>query len=188
MKKEILEQIEIDFGCIISAIDTRIELEVIQKETQFKIKDLENSAKILPLTKKLDILLSKAESQMTILIRNQIKMMEYFDIDSQQNAKFIDVGRIALSKESIVGGEDADASIVRTNGIAKGTTLEASSYCQPMGYMYSCKRPIGHRKQTVLQGQVALIETLVSVTMASKGALKIQKSNKQKQKERQKIR
>ena len=81
--------------CIISAIDTRIELEVMQKETKFKIKDFENSAKISPLTKKLDILLSKAES--------------------------------ASSKESNVGGEDADASIVSTNEIAKGTTIEASS-------------------------------------------------------------
>ena len=42
---EILEQIEIDFDCIISAIDIRIELEVIEKETKFKIKDLETSAK-----------------------------------------------------------------------------------------------------------------------------------------------
>ena len=42
-----------DFVCIISAIDTRIELEVMQKETKFKIKDFENSAKILPLTKSL---------------------------------------------------------------------------------------------------------------------------------------
>ena len=48
---EILEQIEIDFDCIISAIDIRIELEVIEKEKIFKIKDLETSAK-LPLTKK----------------------------------------------------------------------------------------------------------------------------------------
>ena len=51
-EKEILEEIEIDFKCIISAIDTRIELEVIQKETKFEINNLENSAKILPLTKK----------------------------------------------------------------------------------------------------------------------------------------
>ena len=42
---EILEQIEIDFNSIISAIDTRIELEVIEKETKLKIKDLETSAK-----------------------------------------------------------------------------------------------------------------------------------------------
>ena len=48
---EILEQIEIDFDCIISAIDIRIKLEVIEKETKFKIKDLQPSAK-LPLTKK----------------------------------------------------------------------------------------------------------------------------------------
>ena len=61
-EKEILEQIEIDFVCIILAIDTRIEREVMQKETKCMIKDLENSAKILPLTKTLDILLSKAES------------------------------------------------------------------------------------------------------------------------------
>ena len=47
---EILEQIEIDFDCIISALD-RIELELIEKETKFKIKDLETSAK-LPLIKK----------------------------------------------------------------------------------------------------------------------------------------
>ena len=56
---EILEQIEIDFDCIISAIDIRIELEVIEKETKFKIKDLETSAKLLS-TKKLDTLISKA--------------------------------------------------------------------------------------------------------------------------------
>ena len=80
---EILEQIEIDFDCIISAIDIRIELEVIEKEAKFKIKDLETKAK-LPLTKKLDTLISKAESQMAILRRNQTKIMEYFDIDSQQ--------------------------------------------------------------------------------------------------------
>ena len=169
---EILEQIKIDFDCIISAIDIRIELEVIEKKTKFKIKDLETSAK-LPLTIKLDTLISKAESQMTILRRNQIKIMEYFDIDSQQKDGLIDVEKIASNKECIVGGEDADASIMRTNEIAKRTTLEASNSCQPNGYMSICKRPMGHREQTVLQGQVALKETLVSVTVASKGALKI---------------
>ena len=69
---------------------------------------------------------------------------------------------------------------MRTNEIAKQTTLEASNSCQPNGYMSSCKRPMGHQEQTVLQGQVALKETLVSVTVASKGALKIQKPNGQK--------
>ena len=87
---EILEQIEIDFDCIVSAIDIRIELEVIEKETKFKIKDLETSANLL-LTKKLDTLISKAESQMTILRRNQIKILEYFYIDSQQKDELIDV-------------------------------------------------------------------------------------------------
>ena len=46
---------------------------------------------------------------------------------------------------------------------------------------------MGHPEQTVLQGQVALKEILVSVTMASKGALKIKKSNEQKQTKRKKI-
>ena len=182
---EILEQIEIDFDCIISAIDIRIELEVIEKETKFKIKDLETSAK-LPLTKKLDTLISKAESQIAILRRNQTKIMEYFDIDSQQKDELIDVEIIASNTKCIVGGEDADVSIMRTNEIAKPTTLEASNSCQPNGYMSSCKRPMGHQEQTVLQGQVALKETLVSVTVASKGALKIQKPNGQKQKNRKK--
>ena len=114
-------------------------------------------------------------------------MMEYFDIDSQQNAKFIDVRRITSSKECIVFCEDANVSIMRTNEIAKGTSLEASNSCQPMGYMSSCKRSVGHQEQTVvLQGQVALKETLVSVTVASKGALKLQKPNGQKQKKRKK--
>ena len=182
---EILEQIEIDFDCIISAIDIRIELEVIEKETKFKIKDLETSAK-LPLTKKLDTLISKAESHMAILRRNQTKIMKYFDIDSQQKDELIDVEKIASNKECIVGGEDADVSIMRTNEIAKRTTLEASNSCQPNGYMSSCKRPMGHQEQTVLQGQVALKETLVSVIVASEGALKIQKPNGQKQKNRKK--
>ena len=111
---EILEQIEIDFDCIISAIDIRIELEVIEKETKFKIKDLETSAK-LPLNKKLDTLISKAESQMTILRRNQIKIIEYFDIDSQQKDELIDAEKIpekiASNKECIAGGEDADVNV-----------------------------------------------------------------------------
>ena len=89
-EEEILEQIEIDFDCIISAIDIRIELEVMEKEAKFNIKDLETSAKLLSSTKNLDILLSQAELQMTILRRNQIKMMEYFDIDSQQKDVLID--------------------------------------------------------------------------------------------------
>ena len=59
---EILEQLEIYFDRIILAIDIRIELKLIGKETTFKNKDLETSAKILPLTKILDPLLSKAES------------------------------------------------------------------------------------------------------------------------------
>ena len=167
---EILEQIEIDFDCIISAIDIRIELEVIEKETKFNINTL----------------LSKAESQMAILRRNQTKIMEYFDIDSQQKDELIDVEKIASNKECIVGGEVADVSIMRTNEIAKRTTLEASNSCQSNGYMSSCKRPMGHEEQTALQGQVALKETLVSVTVASKGALKIQKPNGQKQKNRKK--
>ena len=182
---EILEQIEIDFDCIISAIDIRIELEVIEKETKFKIKDLGTSAK-LPLTKKLDTLISKAESQMAILRRNQTKIMEYFDIDLQQKDELIDVEKIASNKECIVGGEDADVSIMRTNEIPKRTTLEASNSCQPNGYMSSCKRPMDRQEQTVLQGQVAFKETLVSVTVASEGALKIQKPNGQKQKNRKK--
>ena len=182
---EILEQIEIDFDCIISALDIRIELKVIEKETKFKIKDLETSAK-LPLTKKLDTLISKAELQMAILRRNQTKIMEYYDIYSQQKDELIDVEKIASNKECIVGGEDADVSIMRTNEKAKRTTLEASNSCQPNGYMSSCKRPISHQEQTVLQGQIALKETLVSVTVASKGALKIQKPNGQKQKNRKK--
>ena len=167
---EILEQIEIDFDCIISAIDIRIELEVIEKETKFNINTL----------------LSKAESQMAILRRNQTKIMEYFDIDSQQKDELIDVEKIASNKECIVGGEVADVSIMRTNEIAKRTTLEAGNSCQSNGYMSSCKRPMGHEEQTALQGQVALKETLVSVTVASKGALKIQKPNGQKQKNRKK--
>ena len=167
---EILEQIEIDFDCIISAIDIRIELEVIEKETKFNINTL----------------LSKAESQMAILRRNQTKIMEYFDIDSQQKDELIDVEKIASNKECIVVGEVADVSIMRTNEIAKRTTLEASNSCQSNGYMSSCKRPMGHEEQTALQGQVALKETLVSVTVASKGALKIQKPNGQKQKNRKK--
>ena len=152
---EILEQIEIDFDCIVSVIDIRIELEVIEKETKFKIKNLETSANLL-LTKKLDTLISKAESQMTILRRNQIKILEYFDIDSQQKDELIDVEKIASNKENIVGGEDADASIMRTNEIANQTTLKASNSCQPNGYMSSCKRPMGHQEHIVLQGQVAL--------------------------------
>ena len=167
---EILEQIEIDFDCIISAIDIRIELEVIEKETKFNINTL----------------LSKAESQMAILRRNQTEIMEYFDIDSQQKDELIDVEKIASNKECIVGGEVADVSIMRTNEIAKRTTLEAGNSCQSNGYMSSCKRPMGHEEQTALQGQVALKETLVSVTVASKGALKIQKPNGQKQKNRKK--
>ena len=123
---------------------------------------------------------------MAILRRNQTKIMEYFDIDSQQKDELIDVEKIASNKECIVGGEDADVSIMRTNEIAKRTTLEASNSCQPNGYMCSCKRPMGHREQTVLQGQITLKETLVSVTVASKGALKIQKPNGQKQKNRKK--
>ena len=66
-EEEILEEIENDFDCIISAIDIRIELEVFDKETKYKIKDLETSAKILPLAKKLDNLLSKSESQIKVL-------------------------------------------------------------------------------------------------------------------------
>ena len=75
---------------------------------------------------------------------------------------------------------------MRTNEVAKGTTLEASSCCKPMGHMSSCKRPMGHPEQTVLQVQAALKETLVSVTVASKGALKIQKPNGYQQKIRKK--
>ena len=41
--------------------------------------------------------------------------------------------------------------------------------------MSSCKKPVRHQEQAVLQGQVALKETLVSVTVASKGALMIKK-------------
>ena len=152
---EILEQIEIDFDCIISAEDIRIELEVIEKETKFKINGLETSAK-LPLTKKLDTLISKAESQMAILRRNQTKIMEYFDIDSQQKDEFIDVEKIASNKECIVGGEDADVSIMRTNEIAKRTTLEASNSCQPNGYMSSCKRPMGHQNRQFFRGRLHL--------------------------------
>ena len=81
---------------------------------------------------------------MTILRRNQIKILEYFDIDSQQKDELIDVEKIASNTENIVGGEDADVSIMRTNEIANRTTLKASYSCQPNGYISSCKRPMGH--------------------------------------------
>ena len=75
-KEEILRQIENDFDCIISAIDIRIELEVFERETKRKIKDFETSSKLLPLAKTLNTLLSKTESQMTMLRTNQLKIME----------------------------------------------------------------------------------------------------------------
>ena len=68
-----------------------------------------------------------------------------FYIDSQQKDALIDVERIASNKEIIADGEDADVSIMRTNEIAKETTLEANNSCQPMGYMSSCKRPMGQQ-------------------------------------------
>ena len=92
---------------------------------------------------------------MTIL-RNIIKLMEYFDIDSQKKDELKDVEKIASNEECIVGGEDADVSIMRTNEIAKRTTLEASNSCQPNGYMSSCKRPMGHQEQTVFRGRLHL--------------------------------
>ena len=119
---------------------------------------------------------------MTILRRNQIKIMEYFDIDSQQKDELIDVEKIASNKECI------DVSIMRTNEIAKQTTLEASNSCQLNGYMSICKRPMGHQEQTVLQGQVALKETLVSVTVASKGALKFKNQIGRNRRKERKIR
>ena len=47
------------------------------------------------------------------------------DEEHSVNVVLIDVEQIASNKECIVGGEDADVSIMRTNEIAKGTTLEA---------------------------------------------------------------
>ena len=75
---------------------------------------------------------------------------------------------------------------MNSNYIANGTTFEADNNCQPVGHMSSCERPMGHQKQTVAQGQAALQETLVTVTVASKGALAIQKRKRQKQKKRKK--
>ena len=160
------------------------------KETKDKIKDLKTSAKILPLAKKLDTLLSKTESQMTILRRNQVeikeKFREYSYKDLQQEDGLTDVERIDSNNLCNSGGEDADDSIMNTNYTANGTTLEADNNCQPMGYMSSCERPMGHQEQTIAQGQAALQETLVTVTVASKGALAIQKPKRQKQKKRKK--
>ena len=157
-EEEILTQIENDFDCIIMAIDIKIELEVFEKETKDKIKDLKTSAKILPLAQKLDTLLSKTESQMTILRRNQIKIMdkfrEYSYKDLQQEDG--DVERIDSNNLYNAGSEDADGSIMNTNYIANGTTLEADNNCQPMGHMSSCERPMGHQEQTVAQGQEVL--------------------------------
>ena len=45
--------------------------------------------------------------------------MEYFEIDSQQKDELIDVEKIASNKECIVGGEDGDVSIMRTNEIGE---------------------------------------------------------------------
>ena len=45
------------------------------------------------------------------------------DEEHSVNVVLIDVEQIASNKECIVGG--ADVSILRTNEIAKGTTLEA---------------------------------------------------------------
>ena len=84
--------------------------------------------------------------------------MEYFDIDSQLKNELIYIEKIASNKECIVGGEDADLSIMRTNKIAKRTTLEASNSCQPMGYMSICKRPMGHQNRQFFRGRLHLKE------------------------------
>ena len=140
-EEEILTQIENDFDCIIMATDIRIELEVFEKETKDKIKDLKTSAKISPLAKKLDTLVSKTESQMTILRRNQIKIIGKFREYSYKGLQHEDgltgVERIDSNNLYNAGGEDADGSIMNTNYIANGTTLEADNNCQPMGYMNS---------------------------------------------------
>ena len=75
-EEEILKQIENDFECIISAIDIRIELEAFDKETKYKIKDLETSAKNITISQKLDYILLKSESQIKVLRTNQLKLME----------------------------------------------------------------------------------------------------------------
>ena len=108
------------------------------------------------------------------------KFRVYSYKDLQQEVGLTDVERIDSNNLYNAGGEDADCSIMNTNYIANGTTLEADNNCQPMGHMSSCERPMGHQEQTVAQGQDVFQETLVTVTVASKGALAIQKKRKKK--------
>ena len=189
-EEEILKQIENDFDCIISAIDIRIELEVFDKETKYKIKDLETSAKILPLAKKLDNLLSKSESQMKVLRTNQLKLMEtireYSKNDSQLKHESMDVERKATINSYTVGGEDADGSIRNTIGKANEITLGASKSSKQMDHSSSCEIPVGHGVQIAVQMQKTIQETLVTVSVASNGALQIQKLKRQKQRKRKK--
>ena len=137
-EEDILKQIGNDFDCIISAIDIRIELEVFEKETKRKIKDLQTSAKLLPLAKKLEKLLSKTDSQMTMLRTNQLKIMEtireYSKNDSQLKHESMDVESKATINSYTVGGEDADGSIRNMKYLKRKPNVKLKIYKLQQNY------------------------------------------------------
>ena len=93
----------------------------------------------------------------------------------------MDVERKATINSYTVGGEDADGSIRNTIGIANEITLRASKSSKQLDHSPSCEIPVGHGEQIAVQIQKTIQETLVTVSVASNGALQIQKPKRQKQ-------
>ena len=76
LKKDILAQIENDFHILDSAIDVRMALEDCEKETQDKIKELNVTAKLSALSKRMDTLLLATGQQMEMVCTNQLIIKE----------------------------------------------------------------------------------------------------------------
>ena len=92
----------------------------------------------------------------------------------------MDVERKATINSYTVSGEDTDGSIRKTISKANEITLGASKSSS------SCNIPVGHGEQVAVQMQKTIQETLVIVSVASNGALQIQKPKRQEQRKRKK--
>ena len=98
----------------------------------------------------------------------------------------MEVERKATINSYTVGGEDADGSIRNTIGNANEIALGASNSCQQMDHSSCCEKPVSRWEQVAVQMQKTSQEPLVTVPVASKEALQIQKPKRQKQKKRKK--
>lgn len=169
-EEEILMEIENDFVCLNLAVDIRIELEVLQNETERLIESAKLSSKSLALERKFDRLLEQAKAQMYILQRQQLHLMEtnnMHTIQQSQSKTSIaaqvfdhpinkDILRITQQKiclTNIASGEGHTEDTMMTDGKVTENKPNIRAACDSEHQLTSSKRALKSHKQKKKQKQ-----------------------------------